>query len=265
MQSMVSAFTSTILGANGGAVRFFDTDGDGQIDEMYVADNADPTQAVNVWRWNYQGLAASHNGYNGPFVLDMSLEKGVLAEFMTACYLNANMITAGALQSQNGDFRFNLETGEVFIGGYATSHELDLVNSKAESAQSGIDANAADIADVRDYMTQMKLQNDSIDLKINQIAPNGVVTEVVTTSGYRFGANGLNVTKSGEELSSTITHEGFYVDRTDENVLTANADGVNAMNLTVRKYLVAGDHLRIEKYSDGSDTKRVGFFWLPGN
>lgn len=265
MQQAISDFTAVLMGAKGGAVRFFDTDGDGQIDEMYVADNADPTQAVNVWRWNYEGLAASKNGYNGPFVLGMSLSQGILAEFMTACYLNANMITAGAMQSQNGNFRFNLETGEVFIGGYATSHELDQVSSQAESAQSGVEANALDIAAVRESMMQIQMQNDSLNIQINQIAPNGVVTEVVTTTGHRFDAEGMHVSKSGEELSSKVTHEGFYVDRTDENVLTANADGVNALNLTVRKYLVAGDHLRIEKYSDGSDTKRVGFFWLPGN
>lgn len=245
MQQAISDFTAVLLGAKGGAIRWFDTDGDGQIDEMYVADNADPTQAVKVWRFNYQGLAASQNGYNGPFVLGMSLEMGVLAEFMTACYLNANMITAGVLQSQNGNFRFNLETGEVLIGGYATENDL-------QSAQNT-------------FMAQIEQSNKAVELKFNEIAPGGVVREVVTTTGYRFDADGMQVSKSGEELSSRTTHEGFYVDRTDENVLTANADGVNSMNLTVRKYLVAGDHLRIEKYTDGSDSNRVGFFWLPGN
>lgn len=243
VQHAISDFTAVMMGAKGGAVRFFDTDGDGQIDEMYVADNEDPTQAVNVWRWNYQGLAASHTGYNGPFVVGMSLEQGILAEFMTACYLNANMITAGVLQSANGNFRFNLETGEILIGGYATKSDL-------QNAQNT-------------FMTQLNQTNQAVELKFNQIAPNGVVQEVVTSTGYRFDKDGMRVSKEGEELSSRTTHDGFYVDRTDDNVLTANADGVNALNLTVRKYLVAGDHLRIEKHTDGSDSNRVGFFWLP--
>lgn len=614
VQQAISDFTSVMMGAKGGAVRFFDTDGDGQIDEMYVADNADPAQAVNVWRFNYEGLAASKTGYNGPFVLGMTLKEGILAEFMTACYLNANMITAGVLQSKNEAFSFNLDTGEIVIGGYATTKDLEKVeadavkiastettynvtdtlsrptagwisempvaasgqylwtktritytdgsettsyaysrqgvdgatgatgatgpagaagvgvksitnyylatssgsgvttstsgwttavqsvsaskkylwnyevvtytdnttttttpciigaygdtgtagaqgatgatgngissitehyarstsnttaptswsstvptltseykylwnyevitytngesvetskrvigvygdtgatgatgatgpagtagsdgvsvsasyryyllqdssaavpsipttypppstwsdteptytsgstnslyfvdcavfsdesfaysnvslstsyeaaklaystavnaqgsadiandrvtstetdlsntNAKVDSLQEGVDANATDIAGVREYVTNIDLKAEGLAVKINQIAPNGVVTEVITTTGYSFGANGMKVSKSGEELSSTVTHEGFYVDRTDENVLTANADGVNALNLTVRKYLVAGDHLRIEKYPDGSDSNRVGFFWLPGN
>lgn len=281
MQNMVTAFTSSILGAKGGAVRFFDTDGDGQIDEMYVADNVDPTQAVNVWRFNYEGLAASKNGYNGPFVLGMSLENGVLSEFMTACYLNANMITAGVLQSQNGSFSLNLDTGELSISGYATKEDLDNVGggeefdslnervedtkTQLDSLQSGVETNANDISAVRDSVMNMQLQNDSLNLLINKIAPNGVVTEVVTTTGYRFDADGMKVAKSGEELSSRTTHDGFYVDRTDENVLTANADGVNTLNLKVRKYLVVGEHLRVENYNDGEDEKRTAFFWLPGN
>jgi hypothetical protein len=44
-------------------------------------------------------------------------------------------------------------------------------------------------------------------------------------------------------------------------MLEANADGVNAENITVRKWFVAGEHLRIEKYNDGTDDKRVGFFY----
>lgn len=264
LQNAVGRATANILGASGGAVRLLDTDGDGTPDTLYIADNADPAQAVQVWRFNHEGWGASKNGYNGPFTMGATLSAGMIADFITAGTLDANLIKAGVLQSLDGNFRFNLETGEIFVGGYATSDAVDQIKSQAESAQSGVDANAANLAAMRDSMLNIQTQSDALNIQINQIAPNGVVTEVVTTTGHRFDAEGMHISKSGEELSSTVTHEGFYVDRTDDNVLTANADGVNALNLTVRKYLVAGEHLRIEKYSDGSDGKRVGFFWLPG-
>lgn len=106
VQKIASAIASSILGANGGAIRLLDTNGDGKPDELYVADNEDPAQAVKVWRWNYQGWAGSKNGYNGPFVMGATLDQGLLAEFVTTAHL-----TAGTIQSANGAFFFDLDNG----------------------------------------------------------------------------------------------------------------------------------------------------------
>lgn len=87
-----TALTKAILGADGGSIRFLDTNDDGIEDTLYIADNEDPTQAVNVWRWNYQGWAGSKNGYDGPFVMGATLDGGLMADFITAGVLNANLI-----------------------------------------------------------------------------------------------------------------------------------------------------------------------------
>jgi len=101
MQSAVAAVTASILGAKGGAVRFLDTNSDGVPDTIYVADNPDPAQAVKVWRWNYEGWGASANGYNGPFRLAATLNDGMVADFITAGTLNANLINVINLKAQN--------------------------------------------------------------------------------------------------------------------------------------------------------------------
>lgn len=107
VQKIASAIASSILGANGGAIRLLDTNGDGKPDELYVADNEDPTQAVKVWRWNYQGWAGSQNGYNGPFELGATLEDGILANAITA----ANLV-AGTIKSSDGKtFFLDLDNG----------------------------------------------------------------------------------------------------------------------------------------------------------
>lgn len=72
----MNALTATILGAQGGSVRLLDTDDDGEPDTLYIADNPDPAQAVNVWRFNYLGWGASKNGYAGPFVLGADFTNG---------------------------------------------------------------------------------------------------------------------------------------------------------------------------------------------
>ena len=101
-------------------VQYFDTNGDGEPDTLYIADNPDPSQAVNVWRFNYQGWGASTNGYNGPFTLGATVGGGLLANFVTA----ANLV-AGTIQSADGEtFVLDLDNGTLTMGGYASKSEL---------------------------------------------------------------------------------------------------------------------------------------------
>lgn len=102
--------TGAILGAEGGSVRFLDTDGDGQPDTLYIADDADPAVARKVWRFNYAGWGASRNGYGGPFTLGATLESGLLADFVTAANL-----TAGTISGENGNFYIDLTDGVLTI------------------------------------------------------------------------------------------------------------------------------------------------------
>lgn len=92
LRSAVLALTATILGASGGAVRLLDTNNDGMPDTLYIADDPDPAKAQKVWRFNYEGWGASKNGYNGPFTLGATLENGLIADFITAGTLNAELV-----------------------------------------------------------------------------------------------------------------------------------------------------------------------------
>ena len=101
MEQAIESLTKTILGANGGSVRFLDTNGDGEPDTLYIADNPDPTQAVKVWRFNYEGWGASKNGYNGPFEMGATLEDGFIADFITAGTLNAALVKVINIDANN--------------------------------------------------------------------------------------------------------------------------------------------------------------------
>lgn len=97
------ALSAAILGANGGAVRILDTNGDGVPDELYVADDPDPSLAVHVWRFNYQGWAGSTNGYAGPFSLGATFENGgtMYSNVFEVKNINADNITAGTINADN--------------------------------------------------------------------------------------------------------------------------------------------------------------------
>ena len=98
-----NALTAAILGANGGSVRMLDTNGDGEPDTLYIADDPDPSQAVHVWRFNYQGWAASTNGYNGPFTIGATFDDGgtIYANVLKVLNINASNITAGTINADN--------------------------------------------------------------------------------------------------------------------------------------------------------------------
>lgn len=98
-----NALTAAILGANGGSVRMLDTNGDGEPDTLYIADDPDPAQAVHVWRFNYQGWAASTNGYNGPFTIGATFDDGgtIYANVLKVLNINASNITAGTINADN--------------------------------------------------------------------------------------------------------------------------------------------------------------------
>lgn len=89
-----NALTASILGAHGGSVRLLDTNGDGEPDTLYIADDPEPSQARMVWRFNYLGWGASQNGYNGPFVLGATFENGgtINAENLIVSNINGQNI-----------------------------------------------------------------------------------------------------------------------------------------------------------------------------
>lgn len=106
VQQIANSITQAILGAKGGSVRLLDTNGDGDPDTLYIADNPDPAQAVKVWRFNYEGWGASSNGYNGPFEMSAALGLGMYADFITV-----GTLTAVRIQSADGRCSWDLASG----------------------------------------------------------------------------------------------------------------------------------------------------------
>lgn len=117
MQTAVKDATDQITGALGGYV-VFTRDADGNPTEICIMDAPTIAEAVNVWRWNKNGLGHSHNGYNGPYDdVAMTQDGKINASMITAGTLNANLIRAGVIQDQTGTSYWNLVTGVMNILG----------------------------------------------------------------------------------------------------------------------------------------------------
>lgn len=118
MQKAIDNATSLITGNSGGHIIFRPKD---KPQEMLIMDTEDVATARRVWRYNLNGWGYSSTGANGPFRLAATMDGALVADFITAGTLNANLvdvvnlnadnITAGTLSSQNGATSFNLLNG----------------------------------------------------------------------------------------------------------------------------------------------------------
>ena len=98
---------------------------------------------------------------------------------------------------------------------------------------------------------------EDVRISIQTELSNGV-DKVVTSTGYTFDENGLMVSKSDSEMKTQISDDGMIVFKSDEAVLTANNEGVDAVNLRATTYLIIGTNSRLENYGDN----RTGCFWI---
>lgn len=97
-----------------GYMRFIYNSAD-ELQEIVSLDDPDITQATKVWRWNNGGFGFSSTGYNGTYDLAITQNGAIVADFITAGTLNANVIRAGILQDAAGKNSWNLQTGAFTI------------------------------------------------------------------------------------------------------------------------------------------------------
>lgn len=139
VEKIAADLASAMVGAKGGSARLLDTNGDGEPDELYIADDPDPTKAKKVWRFNYEGWAASEKGYDGPFKMGATFTGGMQAWMVTAANLvtgtidaktvvisnlSADSITSGTLDAERIDTD-NLKVKAINITGTINGRNVE--------------------------------------------------------------------------------------------------------------------------------------------
>lgn len=125
IQDAIDNATDAITGNDGGYFKWvFDQEGR-PIELVNLGDSLDINDAKQVWRWNAAGLGHSSNGYNGPYTMAMLADGSINASMITTGILNASLIQAGTMnadlirtgriEAKDGDFWFDLDSGEMYI------------------------------------------------------------------------------------------------------------------------------------------------------
>lgn len=178
------------------------------------------------------------------------------------------------LINDNRDKVDSVESGLQMVNGYleitdnSTSLRRDteqIVMSATETVKKELNDSISDISNEVSELSskvELKLDAEAVNIAIEQEMAKGV-DRVETKTGYRFDSDGLNISKTGEEMSNVLDNTGMYVKRNGEEILTANNNGVDAVNLHAKTYLIIGAGNGRSRFEDYL-TNRTGCFWVGG-
>lgn len=115
LQNTIATVSSLITGNSGGYVVTYPVE---QPQELLIMDQPSIETAQNIWRWNSGGLGFSSNGYAGPYTTAITADGKIVADFILAGTMSANLIKGGVLQlgsrlNQNGSLEVYDETNTL--------------------------------------------------------------------------------------------------------------------------------------------------------
>lgn len=135
------------------------------------------------------------------------------------------------------------------------AQEITALISRTSNVEGSVDGLSQQVTN----MAEVMMDAEKVKIEIST-AVNGI-DSIITSTGYTFDQDGLHIQKSGEEMENLLDNTGMYVNRGDDNILTANNEGVDAINLKSRQFLIIGDNSRFENYGSG----RTACFFIGGS
>lgn len=143
------------------------------------------------------------------------------------------------------------------------NQEIEIVAGETAEIKLNTDNISASVTkideDVSDLTTEVnaKMSADEVSISIQTALDEGV-ERVTTATGFTFNEEGLHVSKTDSEITTTITEDGMTVYRNDDEVLVADNLGVKAEDLHATTFLIIGNNSRLEDYNNS----RTGCFWI---
>ncbi len=249
MAAVKAELEESIRGVKGGCkVEHYNDDG--QIYETLYIDTMDETTAKNVLRINNAGIAFSKNGINGAFTQAISIDGGLVNEWISTWRLTADVVVAGILKSADDgkSFYLNLDTGEFHMKGMATDSDIT----------SAVEAN-----------------NEQFNLKIKDV--NGKYIELketldgvtVTTETGKTLINGGSISTDNLYLTRLLskTSSKSYVEMLENglNFVLGNANtiGIGYYNSKIPEpYILFGAGLEDNSSADGMIRQYKNGIWI---
>ena len=120
--------------------------------------------------------------------------------------------------------------------------ELDL-----EGLRSRVEQQESSAQTTTQWVSSLTQTAKDLTLQLETVRTEGV-DKVKTTRGYTFDDGGLHIFHSDSDMENLLDHSGMSVRRAGQVLLQADNRGVEAVDVTVRNYLIIGENSRIEDY-----------------
>lgn len=252
---------STDLITNGGGYIYRKFDADKNWVEIGSTDNLDLSKAVNVWRWNNGGFGYSKTGYNGPYRTAITQDGHIVADFIDAGTLTANIMRAGILQDVEGKaFYLDLPNGvlrmnatELSIKSSAVATQ-DYADNSASTAKSEAIQEAVSQAESA-FDESLKLYPTTVEMNsaINQSASQITAQVSTTLEGYATKDFANSAASSAEEAANAATDGKLksYATTVEMNAaIDLSASNINLqVSQTLTQYSTTAES---EQYADNA-------------
>lgn len=140
-----------------------------------------------------------------------------------------------------------------------TDSILASVNQITQSTNEALDAVNNELSELNQKVN-VAVSAEDVEIIISEKITSGTKS-VETNTGFTFNEDGLTISSSESEITTTITEDGMNISKGSEaGVLIANNKGVEAINLLAREYLIIGNNSRLEDYNGN----RTACFWIGG-
>lgn len=219
--------------------------------------------------------------YRGNYLLDLGDKIALVTKdnnTVSSYVLNSKIKYNGGLEEE---LSWSYEDNTEDAGGNPTTlgEALKLTYAKVDKANKEINIVVDSTSTIKlttDYIQQSvtkidgdvaeltkevntKMSADEINYSISSAMSEGV-EKVTTSTGFTFNEEGLHISKTDSEITTSITEDGMQIFKNDDAVLTADNEGVKAEDLHATTYLIIGSNSRIEDYG----SNRTGCFWIGG-
>ena len=237
--------TNAITGNSGGYIKLNPSE---NPQELLIMNTPSAETATKIWRWNLSGLGYSSTGYNGSYKTAITQDGHIVADFIDTGTLTANIIKAGIMQSTNGEFSFNLESGHI------EASDINITGGD-------INLDGGTLSVLNDDGYKADLSGGVLDLY------QGAGTETGTGEKYlTFGSSMLLTTAISGNWYATIaapeftlgerSSKGFRFGKSTANASAAMpAVGGLAYNWTTDYMLVEKDKTRIRRCVETNEAK----------
>ena len=220
--------------------------------QMLIMDAATPDAAVNVWRWNLNGLGFSSGGVNGNYATAITSDGRISADFISTGTLNADVILAGILSAGNGKTLINMGDGTFSFGDGGIDYDGDTLKIVADSIQLSGNRSLVSSDDLGEAKTELQNQIDEIDSTLEE--QNGFI---------RIDPNVPSITlgKEGSAANVTIDSESVTIKGSDGASAVLQSTELSSAQASFKNTRM-GNFIWIARTVDGVENQNLALKWV---